>query len=73
LVVTFVVGSFIEWQNKNNEKVPKICIFFIYSWLLFLLVFFKGKIEIMKKSSEKFVSFLYIVIDNRYIVGYFFY
>jgi hypothetical protein len=31
--------------------------------------FFKGKIGIMKKSSQKFVSFLYIVIDifNVYI------
>jgi hypothetical protein len=58
-VVTFFVASFIEGQNQNNEKViAKICIFFIYSWLLFLfVVFFKGKIGIMKKSSQKFVSF----------------
>jgi hypothetical protein len=27
-------------------------------------LFFKGKIEIIKKSSQKFVSFLYISIDN---------
>jgi hypothetical protein len=31
-VVTFCVDSFIEGQNKNNEKViPKIWIFFIYN------------------------------------------
>jgi hypothetical protein len=29
--------------------------------------FFKGKIGIMKKSSQKFVSFLYIVIDIKLI------
>jgi hypothetical protein len=29
-------------------------------------VIFKGKIGIMKKSSQKFISFLYIVIDNNY-------
>jgi hypothetical protein len=29
----------------------------------FFVVFFKGKIGIMKKPSKKFVSFLYIVID----------
>jgi hypothetical protein len=26
-------------------------------------LFFKGKIEIIKMSSQKFISFLYIVID----------
>jgi O-antigen ligase len=31
--------------------------------LYFFVVFFKGKIRIMKKTSQKFVSFLYIVID----------
>ena len=55
-MVTFFVGSFIEGQNKNNEKViPKIC---------------KGKIWIMKKSSKKFVYFLYIVIDYYYVSLY---
>jgi hypothetical protein len=70
-VVTFFVSSFIEGQNKNNKKViPKNCIFFIYSYLLFFVdSFFKSKIEIMKKSSQKFVSFLYILNSNRYILG----
>jgi hypothetical protein len=29
-----------------------------------LKLFFKGKIEMMKKSFQKFVSFLYIVVDK---------
>jgi hypothetical protein len=37
----------------------------IFSFFFFV-VFFKGKIGIMKKSSQKFVSFLYIVIDTKY-------
>jgi hypothetical protein len=32
-----------------------------------LVVCFKGKIGIIKKSSQKFVSFLYIVIDIKLI------
>ena len=39
--------------------------FNIYKYLVFfLVVFFKGKIGIMKKSYQKFVSFLYLVIDK---------
>jgi hypothetical protein len=38
--------------------------FNIYKYLVFFGSFFKGKIGIMKKSSQKFVPFLYIVIDE---------
>jgi hypothetical protein len=32
-----------------------------------LVVFVKSKIEIIKKSYQKFVSFLYIVKDIKYV------
>jgi hypothetical protein len=49
-VVTFFLGSFIEGQNNNNEKVIQKFIYFLYISGYYLVGnFFKDKIGIMKK------------------------